>query len=92
MLERPAVPQGDIHKHTEYSNMILPEEPPDGDVNKGHIIIILTWTGFSISLLLVIARIWTRVKVVRAFGWDDGFIILALVNILSRRLERVLSL
>ncbi|DAA78147.1 TPA_exp: Integral membrane protein [Trichophyton benhamiae CBS 112371] len=58
--------------------MILPEEPPDGDVNKGHIIIILTWTGFSISLLLVIARIWTRVKVVRAFGWDDGFIILAL--------------
>ncbi|KAM5470544.1 hypothetical protein MferCBS49748_002360 [Microsporum ferrugineum] len=58
--------------------MIVPEEPPDGDVNKGHIIIILTWSGFSLSLLLVLARTWTRVKVVRAFGWDDAFIILAL--------------
>ncbi|KAF3480616.1 uncharacterized protein GIQ15_05963 [Arthroderma uncinatum] len=56
----------------------VPQEPPDGDVNKGHIIIILTWTGFSLSLLLVAARVWTRVRVVRAFGWDDGFILLAL--------------
>lgn len=39
-----------------------------------------TISSLVIASLFVAARIFTRLKIVKRFGWDDGWIILAWVG------------
>lgn len=40
----------------------------------------LNGTFLAISCILVALRVWTRTKISRCWGWDDWFILLALVS------------
>lgn len=55
--------------------------PPDGDVNKGPMLKAITWTEGSVALALVLARVLTRTRLIKQWGWDDAFICLAIVRV-----------
>ena len=46
---------------------------------RSEVIAIVTAVFFGISLVTVILRCFVRLRVVRAFGWDDGLMLLAMV-------------
>lgn len=46
-------------------------------------ILIVTCVFLAISLVSVILRCFVRTRIVRAFGWDDGVMVLAMVSRLS---------
>ncbi|KAM5438448.1 hypothetical protein MferCBS31731_005025 [Microsporum ferrugineum] len=48
------------------------------DVNNGGKLVILTWTLLAISTIITLARLYTRTRLIKALGWDDGFMVLAL--------------
>ncbi|KAK2795186.1 hypothetical protein FQN52_006116 [Onygenales sp. PD_12] len=52
--------------------------PPDGDVDKGPMLQAVSWAECSIALVLVMARIFTRTRLINRWGWDDAFICLAM--------------
>ncbi|KAK2797493.1 hypothetical protein FQN50_009176 [Emmonsiellopsis sp. PD_5] len=52
--------------------------PPDGDVNKGPMLKAISWAECSVALVLVMARIFTRTRLINRWGWDDAFICLAM--------------
>ncbi|OJD26601.1 hypothetical protein ACJ73_02010 [Blastomyces percursus] len=52
--------------------------PPDGDVNKGPMLNAITWTECSVALVLVMARVITRTRLIQRWGWDDAFMCLAM--------------
>ncbi|KAL1954638.1 hypothetical protein VTO42DRAFT_879 [Malbranchea cinnamomea] len=52
---------------------------PDGDVNRGPAMSIVSWTECGVALALLLARIWTRLHILRTWGWDDVFMGLAMV-------------
>ena len=56
------------------------QPPPDGDLNKGPIFLIVTLITATIALILVGLRMYVRTKIIRAVGWDDWMIILAMVS------------
>ncbi|KAF7595528.1 hypothetical protein BBP40_005563 [Aspergillus hancockii] len=39
----------------------------------------VSWPLFGVCAILVVLRIWTRTRIIRSLGWDDGFIVLAMV-------------
>lgn len=43
-------------------------------------ITIVTSVFFGVSLLTVLLRCFVRLRVVRAFGWDDGLMVAAMVR------------
>lgn len=55
-------------------------EPPDGDVNKGPVVLAITYVTTSIALVAVALRMFVRVKIVKSVGWDDYAILLASVS------------
>ena len=57
----------------------LPPHPGE-DVNNGHKILIVSWAECGVALIFVTLRIFTRLRLVRAFGWDDAMIIVAIVS------------
>ena len=54
--------------------------PPDGDVNRGPLIIAVSFVEFAFALLLVVLRFYTRIKLVRKIGLDDWLVLAALVR------------
>ncbi|KAL2360236.1 hypothetical protein RJZ56_006907 [Blastomyces dermatitidis] len=52
--------------------------PPDGDVNKGPMLNAITWAECSVALVLVLARVITRTRLIKRWGWDDAFMCLAM--------------
>ncbi|PGH36615.1 hypothetical protein GX50_00474 [[Emmonsia] crescens] len=52
--------------------------PPDGDVNKGPMLNAITWAECGVALVLVLARIATRTRLMQRWGWDDAFMCLAM--------------
>jgi len=38
------------------------------------------WTLASLAIVIVLLRLYTRVKIVQKLGWDDGFMFLAIVR------------
>lgn len=42
-------------------------------------IFVVTTVLFAISFVTVCLRCFVRLKIVRSFGWDDGFMVLAMV-------------
>jgi hypothetical protein len=59
-------------------NMEVLEAVNDDSRNKA--ILIVTSVFFAISLLSVILRCFVRTQVVRAWGWDDGTMVIAMVS------------
>ena len=53
-------------------------EPPTSD-HKGLILLAVNWTQFTIALIFVSLRIYAR-HLARAIGWDDVFILSAMVG------------
>ncbi|EEH33071.2 integral membrane protein [Paracoccidioides lutzii Pb01] len=53
--------------------------PPDGDVNKGIMLNAITWSECGLALVLVLARIFTKTRLMNRWGWDDAFMCLAMV-------------
>lgn len=43
-------------------------------------ITIVTSVFFGVSLITVLLRCFVRLRVVRAFGWDDGLMVFAMVS------------
>ena len=57
------------------------EPPPGGDHNKGPTFLaVSTTTTTVIAFVLVCLRIYVRTRVVRAVGWDDWMIIIAMAS------------
>ncbi|EFR05202.1 integral membrane protein [Nannizzia gypsea CBS 118893] len=48
------------------------------DVNSAQKLVVLTWTLLAITTVITSARVYTRLVLIKAFGWDDGFMVLAL--------------
>ncbi|EEP78265.1 predicted protein [Uncinocarpus reesii 1704] len=59
------------------------EPRTDGDVNWGPVINSIVWVEFTIALLLVISRIFSRTKLNRFWGRDDVFMCLTMLNAAS---------
>lgn len=59
---------------------IDPVEGVDLDDNRNKAILIVTSVFFGISLVSVILRCFVRTQVVRAWGWDDGTMVIAMVS------------
>ncbi|KAL4984997.1 hypothetical protein BDW68DRAFT_6654 [Aspergillus falconensis] len=47
--------------------------------DRGWVILAVSWPLFSVCLILVGLRIWVRTRIIKSWGWDDPFIILAFV-------------
>lgn len=50
------------------------------DASRSQAILIVTAVFLSISLVTVCLRIFVRTRVVKAFGWDDIFMVVAMVS------------
>lgn len=47
--------------------------------DRGWVILAVSWPLFGISAILVVLRAWVRTRIIKSWGWDDPFIILALL-------------
>ncbi|KAL4916733.1 hypothetical protein BDW62DRAFT_218556 [Aspergillus aurantiobrunneus] len=47
--------------------------------DRGWVILAVSWPLFSVCLVLVALRLWVRTRILRSLGWDDAFIVLAMV-------------
>ena len=56
--------------------------PPSNGENRQWVIKVAAWPLFSVCTILVALRIWTRARIARPLGWDDAFIVLAMVGLL----------
>jgi len=54
---------------------------PTPALNQQKTILAVSITSITLSWICVVARIWTRLRVVYSPGWDDLFVVLALVSI-----------
>ncbi len=61
----------------------MAQAPAGGDQNKAPGLLALTWIEFSISLIVVVLRLFTRALIVRHVGLDDIFIVVTLVSCTS---------
>nr|KMM63861.1 hypothetical protein CPAG_00215 [Coccidioides posadasii RMSCC 3488] len=71
--------------------MVVTGPPPDGDVNRGNAITIIMWVEFSIALVLILSRIFSRARLNRSWGWDDTFMCFAMVNATAQSVLLTLS-
>jgi hypothetical protein len=53
---------------------------PTLDASRSKAILIVTSIFLGISLISVALRIFVRTRIVRAFGWDDSIMVLAMVS------------
>ena len=64
------------------------QPPPGGDESRAGSFIALTVTTTGVAGVFVAVRMYTRLAISRAVGWDDYTIILALVSYVSEVLIR----
>ena len=62
--------------------------PQEGNVGRGHVLTITSAVTGIAALIAVVLRGITRIKILKAVGWDDWFLFLALVraSLLSNRM------
>ena len=58
------------------------EPPPEGNVNKGPMIIIVTATIVGVTAIVVALRLAVRIWITKAFWWDDWTILFAIVSLI----------
>ena len=56
--------------------------PPGGDENIGYKLVIVASTTIATCAITILLRMYVRARIVRAVGWDDWLMLLALVNFL----------
>jgi hypothetical protein len=49
----------------------------------GPTIIAVVWIQTALAILLVLARLYTRRVIVRAYGYEDGLMVATLVSVLQ---------
>lgn len=61
----------------------------EGDVSRASVVIIPTVVTTMIALVLTLLRLYVRRYMIRMFGWDDFFNVLAMVGLIqhSNRLQ-----
>ena len=47
--------------------------------DRGYLLIIVIWTFTSIAVVMVILRLYTRIKIIRSNDFGDAFIALSMV-------------
>jgi hypothetical protein len=55
-------------------------EAPTLDASRSKAVLIVTSVFLAISLISVALRIFVRTRIVRAFGWDDTIMVVAMVS------------
>lgn len=58
----------------------LPQRNEINPETRGPAVVIANGIGLAVATIAVGIRIYTRVFITRNFGWDDTFILLALVD------------
>lgn len=56
--------------------------------DKSEAITVVTSVFFGVSLVTVLLRCFVRLRIVRAFGWDDKLMLVAMVSLFSLQLSR----
>ena len=54
--------------------------PPGGDQNRATELNVIAWTLWSLSTVVVAARVYSRLTLTRNFWYDDFFIVLSWVQ------------
>ena len=54
--------------------------PPGGDENRGWQFLVVTWSFFCISFVLLVLRLYTRSRIVKNLGSDDYWIVSGVVS------------
>lgn len=58
----------------------LSSPPPDGDVNRGQVLLIVGWLESALALVFLCGRLYVRIKINRSVGLDDWAMIVAYVS------------
>jgi hypothetical protein len=61
------------------------QQLPPPTENRGPMVLQSTWVMVGIATPVIIARVCARLKQMKKLGWDDWFMILALVSLLKRK-------
>ncbi|KAL4931412.1 uncharacterized protein BDV17DRAFT_15948 [Aspergillus undulatus] len=57
----------------------MPEVEAGAVPNRGWYLLAVSWPLFSVCAIITALRFWVRIRIVRSCGWDDAFILLALI-------------
>ncbi|OJJ08288.1 hypothetical protein ASPVEDRAFT_155969 [Aspergillus versicolor CBS 583.65] len=52
---------------------------PDADASRGWILHAVVWPLLGVCIIAMALRLWVRLRILRSWGWDDVFILLALL-------------
>ena len=55
--------------------------PPDGDVNRGYVVLVPTGITTIIGIILTGVRIYVRSSIVKKLDWDDFWQVLGMVSL-----------
>ena len=58
----------------------LSTPPPGGDDDIGYKLVAVAIATISVASVVVAIRLYVRIKLVRAVGWDDSLMLLSLVR------------
>ena len=58
----------------------LSPSPEGGDEDIGYKLVAVAVATISIASVIVAIRLYVRIKIARAVGWDDWFMLLSLVD------------
>jgi len=63
------------------SQSVSASPPPDGDQNQGPLVEAVTWVFTALALITVFLRLLVRLRLTHNPGWDDFWIVLAMVTV-----------
>ena len=54
--------------------------PLDGDRSQGWAILAVCWAFVTTAFATTILRVWVRMRLTRNLGWDDYYMVIAMVS------------
>ena len=54
--------------------------PPDGDRDQGWALLAVCWAFVATAFATTILRVWVRLRLTRNLGWDDYYMMIAMVS------------
>ena len=54
--------------------------PSDGDRSQGWAILAVCWAFVATALATTMLRVWVRLRLTRNLGWDDHYMMIAMVR------------
>lgn len=55
-------------------------QPSDGDRSQGWALLAVCWAFATAALATTVLRVWVRTRLTRNLGWDDYYMIIAMVG------------